>query len=361
VALGMAGVVLWASGMHGAVSKEPSLAQSSIPVGVLGDSDSHSYHDRIWVPPEERGGPYRAVTFQWTEALARLRGQDLDLGEWGIWGTRKLFVRMREGLGLQGRTPRKEDYRHSFALGGAGCSDLMTGDFRQAPRLAALMDQEPQRWRKGVVVIRIGVVDFGLDNSLDQLARSPAAPQVQAVIAECLRQIHAAVELIHQRHPQTRIVLVGIFDNAHWPRYAERWQSATELANIAAGLDAFDQPLRQLAASDPRIAFFDDRAWFAERWGGRDEAGKPAYRTVSVLPGLAVTHTAGDHPRNAVVEDGHAGVVWNTLWAQSLVSLMNTEFGLQIPPITDAELQQFLEPARTAEKSNMKEKLGWGF
>src|SRR3546814_18716325 len=76
------------------------------------------------------------------------------------------------------------------------------------------------------------------------------------------------------------------------------------------GIDRFDVALRSIASADPRIAFFDDRAWFQGYWGGRDARGVPAYRNVTVGD-MHVTNTSGEDPRTAVLADGHAGLGWN--------------------------------------------------
>lgn len=334
-----------------AASTDVAMAASAmpIPIAALGDSDSHSYHDRIWIP-EGRGGTFAASTFQWTEALQQLRGQQLDLGPWGVWGSRKRWVQVLNAVGLDARAPRKEDFRYNFAFAGARCEDLTEGVFRQAPRLVAEMDGEPERWRDGVVVIRIGVVSFGMDGSLEQLASDPLNSPARHTIDGCVSHIRAAVALIHARHPQTRIVVVGILNNADWPPLFERWQSAAALANIGQGLDAFDTPLRQLAAADPRIAFFDDRAWFAQRWGGRGPDGRPAYKALSAGLPLTVTMSQGDDPHHAVLKDGHAGMVWNALWAQSLVALLRSEFDLPLATISDAEVAAFVSRAATGKR-----------
>ncbi|HWU70923.1 MAG TPA: hypothetical protein VN017_06180, partial [Pseudoxanthomonas sp.] len=188
------------------------------------------------------------------------------------------------------------------------------------------------------------VNDFGLAGQLDALARDPAAAQAQALVAACVKAIGASVAEIRAHHPATRIVLVGIFDNAHWPRYLDRWRSPGQLANIELGLDAFDHALLRMAQADSHVAFFDDRAWFAARWGGRGPDGRPAYRAVT-LGRLRVENREGDAPDNAVLADGHAGLVWNALWAQSLVVLLNARFGLGIAPIRDEEIQALLPPA----------------
>lgn len=318
------------------------------PLAVLGDSDSHAYQDTVSFPPAsgKRGGVHRAATLQWTEVLSRVRSAQLDLGEWAVWGVPRPIARLQHVLGLQERAPRKEDHRFNFAISGAGCETLTSGGGRQAPRLLALMDREPERWRQGVVVIRIGVNDFGMDDGLERLARDPSDEVAQRAIGRCIEQVKAAVAMLHERHQEVRIVLVGIFNNAEWPPYHGRWQSGREIDNIARGLDAYDAALARLASSDPRIAFFDDRAWFSRRWGGRDANGQPAHGSLKLASGLEVRNTVGDEPRHAVIADGHAGLVWNVLWAQSLVALLNDRFGLNIAPIDDQEVARFVEQTR---------------
>lgn len=328
------------------MSSTQSRTAATIPLAVLGDSDSHSYQDQISFVPGSpaRGGSHRTSTFQWTETMARLRGDELDLGAWGIWGDRAKYAKLRELVGLPSRVPRKQDYRYNFAVFGAECEDLMQGPWRQAPRLLDVMDEDPAYWRRGVVVIRIGTNSFGKATSLERMAERPDSAEVQATIEGCLRLIGDAVTLIHARHPQTRFVLVGIFDNVNWARYLDKWRSPRKLANIAAGLDRFDDGLRALARSDRRLAFFDERAWFGKRWGSRGSNGEPAYRAIDFGQGWSVANTAGDDPRNAVLADGHAGVVWNALWVQDLVHSINDAFALGIKPVGQEELVNYLNP-----------------
>ncbi|RZA32964.1 MAG: SGNH/GDSL hydrolase family protein [Lysobacteraceae bacterium] len=312
---------------------------AAVAMAVIGDSDSHSYQDVYTFPIESRmrGGAYRKGSLQWTEVLDRLRGHDLDLGPWGMYGYRRMLARAGRVFGAAPRSPRKQDFRYNFALTGAGCGDLLDGPQAQVRQLLALMEREPTRWRNGIVVIRIGVNSFGGAEALEDLARDPAASDTRQAIAGCVASLERSVELLHAREAGLRIVLVGIFNNAHWPANLDRWHSPAMLANIQVGLDAFDAPLRKIAAADRRIAFFDDRAWFAGHWGSRDAAGLPAYRDLQ-LPGLRVSNASGDEPHHAVLEDGHAGTAWNACWAQSLVELLNTRFHARIKPITDAEI-----------------------
>ena len=322
----------------------PAASDGSVSLAVLGDSDSHAYHDSVFFPAGsvKRGGDHRSTTWQWTELLQRLRGRQLDQGEWGFHGTRGLVARANRWLGREGRSPPKQDYRFNFALSGADCSDLLEGYSQQARALLSLMDQEPARWRNGVVLIRIGINSFGDARDLEQLAHDPRAAGVQEKIAGCVRAIRDSVALLRGHHPKIRIVLVGIFNNADWPNYLDRWHDPVQLANIDEGLDAFDRALAGMAQADPGIAFFDDRAWFAARWGSRDGQGLPAYRDL-VLGNLRVRNTAGDGPEHAVLADGHAGSAWNAEWARALVELMNARFQLAVTPIDRAEVIAALE------------------
>ncbi|WP_158939937.1 SGNH/GDSL hydrolase family protein [Burkholderia sp. S171] len=335
-----------------------SAPSGSIRFAVLGDSDSQSFHDNLTLAdPSLRGGPFRATTWQWTEVLARLRGDQINPGEWGAWGTGYYRAYFDEAFGLLARTPRKDDYRYNFAVSGATCSQLMGHPLRQAIRLVDLMNTEPQAWRDGIVLIRIGVNDIGGEDVLDALSRDPAASRPAALINACIGAIGEAVALIRKQHPDTNIALVGVLNNADWSVDFNKWQSAGEIANIDAGMDLFDNGLRKLAGENRHVAFLDDRAWFRSLWGKRDDQGRPLYKTAHLSPGWAITNTSGDDPHNAVLADGHAGVVWNTLWAQHLVMSLNAAFGLHFKPITDAEVIEFLQPcfaasARSAPSSH---------
>ncbi|MBU2407944.1 MAG: hypothetical protein KKC79_04755 [Gammaproteobacteria bacterium] len=204
------------------------------------------------------------------------------------------------------------------------------------------MDRSPERWKNGVVVIRIGLNNW--QGLLDVQAQDPNSAQSQAAIDYCSEQIGDAIALIRKSHPTTHILLVGIGNEADDPGNFERWQSVSESANIRSALDRFNGEIRRLAETSPGVAFFDDSAWFRQLWGARDAQGKPDYRTVDVGAGIRVTNTVGDDPHNALLEDRHAGLVWNALWAQALVERLREAFQLPLTPIANDELAQFLQP-----------------
>ncbi|MFX1671483.1 SGNH/GDSL hydrolase family protein [Paraburkholderia sp. A2WS-5] len=353
-ALTIAGLIVVRLAVPGFLRWPPSAAAagSAVPSGrirfaVLGDSDSQSYHDTLMLGnPGDRGGPWRATTWQWTEVLDRLRGDQIDLGEWAVWGTGKYRAYFDEAFGFLARTPPKDDYRYNFAVSGATCNQLMGHPLREAIRLVDLMDTEPQAWRGGIVLIRIGVNDIGAHDVLDELSRDSTASRPRALTNACIDAIDEAVALIRRRHPDTYVVLVGVLSNAD-ANY-DKWLSGREIANIDAGMDFFDNGLRKLAAAYRGVYFLDDRAWFRSLWGTRDGQGRPLYKTVHLSPGWAITNTSGDDPHNALVSDGHAGVVWNTLWTQHLITSLDAAFGLHLKPITDAEVIGFLRPSFSA-------------
>jgi hypothetical protein len=318
----------------------------------MGDSNSHSYQDRLNFSVEsgQRGGINQDRSFNWVEVLARLRGDEIDVGPWVTWGRSGVMVRLLDLLHLPvGRAPRKEDYLYNFAFSAMGCKEMMEGKFRQAPRLVALMDREPERWQRGVVVIRTGLGEWS--QSMDLQARDPDAPELQPVIDDCARYLGDAVRLIHASHPATRVVVVGVVNEASDPMYFDRWQSGVEFGNIEKALGRLNGALRQVADSQPNTIFFDDQAWVLERWGSRDANGRPIYKTVTLGGKLQVTNTAGDGPTHAMMDDHHAGLAYNALWAQSMVTRLNAGFGLSLTPIGDEELARFVLPLADASLS----------
>jgi hypothetical protein len=117
---------------------------AKIRFAVLGDSDSQSYHDTLMLGgPDMRGGAWRATTWQWTEVLARLRGDQVDLGAWGAWGSGKVRAYVTKLFGASARTPRKDDYR-DFAVSGANSQPVVRAFAAPAIRLVELMDGESE-------------------------------------------------------------------------------------------------------------------------------------------------------------------------------------------------------------------------
>lgn len=336
---------LWPEGEGPAPGGVAAPAQA-IPLAVLGDSNSQSYDGAA------SEGAGRWPSWQWPQVLARLRGQTVDLGPWVDWGRPGWVAWAREWLGQSpGRAPRKADYLYNFANGGASCRHLM-GErwgqrFRQAPRLVALMDRDPARWARGIVVIRIGHNDWA--GTLDVQARDPQAPELAEVTRYCAAQVEATIRLIRARHAGTRIVVVGVMSEADDPGQFERFRSGEQMAHIRAATATFNRALRQVTEGGAGMAFLDDAAWFRQHWGGRAPDGAPAYRAAT-LGAWQITNTAGPALTDGLRQDHHAGLAWNALWTQALVALLRERLGVSIAPVEDEELVRWLQ-ARQAPLS----------
>lgn len=321
--------------------------RSMLTLAVLGDSDSHSYHDSVMLgygKPLARGGHLQANTWQWTEILTRLRGQQIDLGEVGTWGRSTILSRALGVFGVRTRAPRKQDYRYNFAISGAGCHALADSANAQVDALIETMRADPRRWRDAVVLIRIGINDLGTELRLAGYADSGLDATATVQVDRCVEAVRQAVLRIRAEQAETGIILVGILNNVDWPRLHRRWRDRAQLDRIRQVMDAYDSGLQAIAAGDSRIVFHDDRAWFAALWGSRDSNGMPAYRAVSFGGVNSVTLSEGDEPVNAVIADGHAGTIWNGLWARQVVRILNRTFGCSIQEISDAEIIHIADP-----------------
>jgi lysophospholipase L1-like esterase len=329
------------------VSGEKAQPKTPVPVGVLGDSDSHAYQDKIMMPPAsgKRGGAFRDRTFQWTEILARMRPTELDFGPWGTWGTPIKIAETLDWLGLGGRAPRKMDYRYNFAVNGAECEDLVSGYYRQAPRLRDQILRERDRWRDGVVVIQIGINSLGQNDALEGHARDGLSATTRRKVNACVEAHRAAMEMLAAVQPKLKFVVVGISDNSIMPANHAKWATVEEQRRIREVLDAFDDGLREIVARRKgAAAFFDLRSWIANLWGTRDARGMPAYREVSLGGPRPIGVTQGDEPHHLALKDNHGGNVYNAMWAQQLVQLLRDDLKFAVSPPTMREIATFVDP-----------------
>ncbi len=323
----------------------PRPAAGRVPIAVLGNSDSHSYGDRIWFPVGSamRGGASRAVTLQWTELLAQLRADAIDPGPWGRSGHAARLARVLGWFGLPLRTPRKEDYAFNLATSGARCEHLVS-PLGQLTQLRRILARDREAWGSGAVVIRIGINDIGGAELLDSVAQGSADSRrtAEALRASCLATVAQTLREIRAEAPALSIVLVGIADNTNWPPNAQRWMESGQIPRIREFIAAYDAELARLAAATPRTAFLDDRAWFRGTFGERTAEGVAAYRVACVGP-RRVAYRQGDDLGSAILADGHAGTMLNLLWVPALVDALRRAGVDRIAPIESAELTALAE------------------
>jgi lysophospholipase L1-like esterase len=326
--------------VEGETVSEPRSAP--MPLAVLGNSDSHAFHDSLSFPPGSglRGGAEHARTFQWTEVLAQLRGTVLDQGEWGVHGWHPRMARVAGWFGGELRTPRKQDFAFNFAVSGATCAHLGGARGQVAP-LVRLLRERSAAWDDGAIIIRIGINDVGVRAVLDRVATRGVDSASRALVDACAREIADAIRRIREAHPTVHVLVVGIADNTNWPPNFDAWRSAAEMQRLAAFHDAFDDTLRRTVGGVPHASFFDDRAWFRDHWGARGPTGELAYRDVCV-GGLAVRHAQSDRLSSSILKDGHAGTVLNALWARSVLQSIIDATGTTVAPIERGEIDAFI-------------------
>lgn len=301
-----------------------------LAVAVLGDSDSHSYRDSV--NRIHRGGANNAKTFNWIEVWRRLEPEEIDPGPFARAGDGRAMARLKETFGAPTRTPAKLDYLYDYAWSGARCASLMDDWPEQGRRFLARLKAEPRRWAEGLVVIRIGVNDFGQGEHLRQWAQAPES--AEPLVDHCLADIGEAVGAI-RKVSSVHIALVGIAHDYDSPFADASVVADADVASVEVALARFDKGLEALANADPRTAFIDDRNWFQRRFGSR------LNRTLAEnakVAGLSVANAVGDDAAHLHTMDEHAGTVASGLFLQALIARLNEKFGWRLSVPSDAEI-----------------------
>ena len=310
--------------------------QGALPIAVLGDSDSHSYRDHL--KGIERGGAYNDRTFSWLEGWHRLRPEEIEPGAFEESGSGRKLAMVQAFFGQSPRVPPKLDYAYNYALSGATCSTLQREWPEQGRWLQTRLQNEPERWNDGLIVIRIGVNDFGLPSHLAQWAEDPATGE--AVVDGCLDDIAAMVTALRDASP-AYIALVGVSHDYNLPLVdydyglkLDKDFSQQELDNVIAVIDRFDQGLARQADGDPRITFIQGGQWYPPHFGSRRDGIRPD----AAIGGVRIVNAIGDSPDHLVTEDCHFGTIASGLFLQGAIRQLNEAFALGLTPITDEEL-----------------------
>jgi hypothetical protein len=299
-----------------------------LPVAVLGDSDSHSYRDAV--NGVRRGGPENARTFNWLEVWARLRPGEVDFGPLTVAGDRRSVARLKSAIGVPTRTPKKADYLYNYAWSGARCASLNGEWPEQARRLATRLRQDTARWDAGLVIIRIGVNDFGQAAHLRAWSADPDS--ARPVVDACVAEIAAAVRAI-RGVSRAHIALVGIAYDYNTLSIAD--VADRDVLAVKGALSRFDEGLSALAEADSRVAFIDDYAWFQKRYGSRESG---ALASSAMVAGLSLQNAPGDSPTHMHTADKHAGTVASGLFLQHFILRLNEAFGWRLSVPADEEI-----------------------
>lgn len=309
-----------------------------MPVAVLGDSDSHNYQDSY--DNKSRGGEYWQVTFNWPTIWDLLRPNEVDLGRYDVWGTHYRIARVRFPLGLRARAPKKLDFEYNYAMSGLRCRSLLNGWPYQAKWLIDRIQRDAEYWRNGLVIIRIGVNDFGNKAELMTWADSALSEIPRDVVNRCVNDIEMVVESILDINTGIKVAVVGVARNYNlislYPNVSE-----LEIQNMESVLSFFDDQLRRWSMHRSRVAFVDDNRWFRSRLGSRLTGNLKT--EFSLSNSFKVVNALGNSPENLVLADRHASTIYNGLWLQDMVIQLNAQLGLELNPPTEEEILKLLE------------------
>jgi hypothetical protein len=312
--------------------RPPFFPSKGIPIAMLGDSGSQGYRDT------RHGGAYHNITWGWPDIWALQRPSEVDLGRIDAWGTSWRIATIRARLGLPARAPAKHDFDYNYAEGGMFCDSLLQSEDQTARWLLERMRREPGRWDRGLVIIRMGLMDFGLPDSLDIWSKTGLDSRARFVVGGCIEPIRTVVAEI-RRMGTARIALVGIPRIYNLPVGDGRWPEQAQLERIEKVLAYYDAQLLQLAKRDELVTFIDDTHWFRERIGDRITG---TLKSTFSVAGKTIYRALGDEPQNLLVQDKHYGTIYNGLWLNSLIAQLNQRFGLGFTPIAEAEILQLI-------------------
>ncbi|MCG8315728.1 MAG: hypothetical protein MI976_21165 [Pseudomonadales bacterium] len=315
-----------------------SINPKTIPVAVLGDSDSHSYRDKF--DNKARGGDFHSVSFNWAEVWNLLRGDEIDPGVFGEWGISYRYARFLHALDFTTQSPKKLDFAYNFAVSGLKCHSLLNSWPYQGQWLLQRLQKNPEFWSQGIVIIRIGINDFGQTEHLAHWESSDQTTTGVKLADNCIHQITAMAHKILDANQGIKIVLVGIARDYYNPS-TMRQLTTQRHENIEKVLSHFDNSLIKFSSSNSRVIFVDDFQWMHNYF--QFFIGEPNTTIATTLSnGFELFAKVGDHPSNMTLADGHAGTVHQGLWLQHLISNIKAHWNLPISQIKDNELTEIV-------------------
>ena len=306
---------------------------SRTPIAVLGDSDSHSYRDTY--DNKSRGGEYNDYSFNWLELWERLAGDEISPGRWGVSGSPFRGARLKIILGLKSRLPQKLDYEFNFAFSGLRCKSLLDSWPYQGTQLINELRSNPKFWAKGLVIIRIGINDFGNPGEILRWAEIGLNERSSKTISNCVDTITKISDSILSQASNTRIAILGMTRTYNFSGECCQKLEQAEIENIEQVLSLFDNSLKKYASNLSNVAFIDDHFWFNDIFGSQELGNLKS--KINYLGSIELINSSGDHPKNMLLADHHTGSLYNGLWLTQLISELNLQLGTKfsLPRRTD--------------------------
>lgn len=277
-------------------------ADRAVGIGVMGDS----YCDEYQFYP-----PHRDTARNWVEILAETRG--LNFGRFSV---------------VSRGEPRNQGYEYNWARSDATTESLLASG--QHTGLAA----QVARGEVSIVFVFIGGNDF-----IHAMQTPDPVGTLRRTLPRAIANYRTAVETVRNASPGVKLVLSTLPDIRDLPEFAVPIREGRIPVAVAdeftAGMREFNGRVRELAASDPNLALSD-----FERFVRVANLLTP--RTVPIA-GVQLDRR---EPSDALghfwlADQRHPGTLAHSLLARLALEVLNTRFGMNLPPLRDPEVLAF--------------------
>lgn len=273
-------------------------------VAVLGDSQADEYR-----ADDSRGLTYASTTLNWVEQLDKFR--DVNFGPWGSYGE-----------------PRRTGYAYNWARTGATAASMIESG--QHIGIAS----QVKKGEVNLVIIAIGANDYAPYITPDGYDALYAGTIPEARILQkknrLIADVTTAIDTIRDAG-EVRMLLVTIPDWGHHLGVRVAFPLPEQRQAVSTIISETNADLREVA-SERDIAILDMEDFYTSVFHeGPTEVTVGNETFSAVLP--------GDDPRSLFLEDGtHAGTVLNGLFANAVITKMNTLLGTTIRPFSQEEI-----------------------
>ncbi|CAN5153566.1 hypothetical protein BH09PAT1_BH09PAT1_5040 [soil metagenome] len=273
-------------------------------IGVIGDSLSDEYR-----ADDNRGQTYASTTLNWVEVLDRTR--NLNFGKWQYW-----------------EEPRREGYAYNFARSGATVAGSISEG--QHTGLAA----EIKKGNVNAVIIFLGANDFFpyVPNGYDAIYNGSLSDA--AILQKINRMIADETTIVEtlQKAGSVRILLVKVPDWSNHIGAIIAFPDPTGRQKVTDVVKTVNDKFQELADSH-HIATADPNEFY-DQMKRRENDGKLVVAGVTMNPVIP-----SDDPHSIFLDDFvHPGTIYNGLFANYLISRLNSGLGTTIKPLSDQEI-----------------------
>lgn len=273
-------------------------------IAILGDSQSDEYR-----ADDARGKNFDTVTYNWVEILHRER--NIDFGEWGTYPE-----------------PRRTGYAYNWARSGATARSMIESGQHIG------VAEQIKSGEVNTVVIYIGANDYApfvTDNGYNAIYEGRLTEaQIIRKRNEIVADIKTAIDVL-QAAGEVKIVLVTI---PHWSNnfgVALAFPLPEGRRRVLQAVSDTNAEITALA-SNYSIPVLDPNTFYANL---TSDTNGSIYVGDIKLERLLINND----PKNMFLDDGiHPGTVLNALFANELIRVLSTAYGVSITPLSTDEI-----------------------